>query len=60
MEDINHKELYIVRLNLYQVSKIGKVIETKSKLVLGGKRVGDRECLLMDTGLLCRGKNVKK
>lgn len=60
MEEINHKEPYIVRLNLYKVCKMGKFIETKSKLVLGGKRVGDRECLLMDTGLLCRGKNVKK
>lgn len=52
MEEINHKEPYIVRLNLYKVSKIGNIIETKSKLVLGGKRVGDRECLLMDTGFL--------
>ena len=28
MEEINDKEPYIVRLNLYKVSKIGKFIET--------------------------------
>ena len=31
MEEINDKEPYIVRLNLYKVSKIGKFIENKNK-----------------------------
>ena len=55
MKEARHKGQYIVRFHLYEMSKIGKSVETESRLVEGtnGCRVslwGDANVLELDSG----------